>query len=259
MKVTHVEITDAQNALSVAQENLIAYINHLRDLRHNEFVTKGGCVSCNGYGRVCTWSTMDGSSWDEFGVCPNPSCTAKNTGRDITKREPGTHNRTVDVRTFPQSKNETDTFTQLEQSVENAQEVLQSVTEKWIPSKGKEIEVTRSSKGASKGDKGIVFWTGVSEFQPYRGGYITKTLKVGFKTSEGITCWTTGKSCRVINPNVESEKSTLVCATVKKETSKAYLMMINSKEVWVPKSVVKKLNEVGYIIPHWFLDKNGLR
>jgi hypothetical protein len=34
---------------------------------------KGGCKACNGLGRVLTWSTLDGESYDEFGPCT--ACT----------------------------------------------------------------------------------------------------------------------------------------------------------------------------------------
>ena len=264
METTHTvrdnEIASAKNALNVAQEELNAYIKELREKRHGEFVAKGGCAECNGYGRVLTWSTLDGPGWwhDEFGVCPNPTCTAHTVGIDITKCEPGSRGYSPSWSRYPQGQQEEDKLAHLEQGVQTAQDVLKSVEDKWLPSKGKEVEVIRSSKGAKKGDKGIVFWVGDSEFQAYRGAYVAHTLKVGFKTPDGVAHWTTSKSCVVTNPNVKEDAAALVCAKVKRESMKAYLMLIKGKEVWVPKSICKKLNDVGYMIPHWFLDQNGL-
>lgn len=37
----------------------------------DEWVKRGGCKRCHGTKTICTWSTMDGSSWDEFGECPD--------------------------------------------------------------------------------------------------------------------------------------------------------------------------------------------
>lgn len=252
------EIKQAEQALVDAQNNLCTYLEGLRSLRHQEFVSKGGCKRCSGWGRVLTWSTLDGSGYDEFGVCPEPTCTASTVGRDVTTREPGTHYRTVDVRTFAQSAQEKQDMADLESLVQTAQDALESVQDKFTPSKGKEIEVIRGSKGAKKGQTGTVFWTREDSYQPYRNGPVTHTLKVGAKDKDGNVFWTTGKSCKVTNTEVKKDKGVLVTAKMKKETAKAYMLTIKGKDVWVPKSQVKKVNDVAWVLTKWIAEQNGL-
>lgn len=53
--------------------------------KHREFVEAGGCETCRGRGFVVVWDTIDSLSgcYAEYGECPNPNCTAKETGPDF--------------------------------------------------------------------------------------------------------------------------------------------------------------------------------
>ena len=183
------------------------------------------------------------------------TCTSKVIGRDYSMSSP----RGYDFNPHIMMKviKKTDEYNDVLNNLEQAKETLKKYINKWTPSKGKEIEVIRNGKAADKGDKGIVFFTKVNEF---RG---VETLKVGYTTSEGITCWTTGNSCIVINPEVKvMEKKPVeeitVKGNVKKMTDKACLCIIDNKQMWVPKSCGKFLYDGSIIVPKWFAEKNGL-
>ncbi len=259
MKVSanaNTEILDAAKALSNAESNLRNYTENLRNVRDQEFLAKGGCKTCHGYGVILTWSTLDGSGYDERGSCPEANCTAKATGPCVTKSYPSSGGGHVDVSAFAQSPAEKQMWENHTNNVKMCEENLNVMKDKWTPSKGKEVEVIRGSKGASKGQKGVVFWTGEST---YSTGYnTTRTLKVGFKTLEGVTCWTTENSCVVVNTEVKEDPFKLVVGKVKKETRRAILLVVNGKEIWIPRSQVTKLNDVGFKVPKWLAEKNGL-
>jgi hypothetical protein len=44
------------------------------------WINNGGCVTCNGTGTILTWSTLDGSGYDEHGKCPNCTEESKAVG-----------------------------------------------------------------------------------------------------------------------------------------------------------------------------------
>ncbi len=44
---------------------------------HYKWVENGGCKKCNGEGRILTWWTLDGPSWNEYGTCPEQGCTGE--------------------------------------------------------------------------------------------------------------------------------------------------------------------------------------
>lgn len=54
-----------------------AYLSH--DVEAWE--SKGGCKKCEGNGRVLTWSTLDGSGYDEFGPCQECTDASREVGR----------------------------------------------------------------------------------------------------------------------------------------------------------------------------------
>lgn len=67
------QLTDACNALSEKATKL--YSNDM-----DIWEARGGCKACHGTSTVLTWSTLDGSSYDEFGLCKAEGCTAKTVG-----------------------------------------------------------------------------------------------------------------------------------------------------------------------------------
>jgi len=255
-KQEHPEVIQARQNLDRVVENHEKTIQLLREKRHQEFVAKGGCTTCDGFGKVLTWSTLDGPGWDEFGDCPNPNCTAKTVGVDVTCGHPGSRGYHVNPENFPVTAEDKALWEMERYSIECAEKSLDDMREKWIPRKGKIVECIRTSKGCDKGDKGKVFWEGIKENQ------FGTTHKVGFHNQDGVECWTTVNSCVVTNPEVEQKPQDFVSlkATVKKETTKAYLMVINGRELWAPKSQVREVAERGeWNFPKWFVEKNFLR
>lgn len=245
------EIQDAINNLSLHETTLSAYIEVLKDLRHKEFLAQGGCETCNGYGRILVWATLDGSSYDEFGPCTNANCNYKVTGVNKSKCEPGTHPRRLKPANLPVNTSEQTQVMNLGRNVYEARSTLSQVRLHWTHDKGKEVVVTRKQKAANVGDKGIIFWIG----QGYDG-----KGKCGFKTAEGNTCWSTFASCEVTNPNVEKPKQKLIVGKVltTSRSGAAIHFETNGKRVWLPTSRLTKLNDVGYMIPMWLAEKNAL-
>ncbi|QKR00891.1 hypothetical protein GWK48_11305 [Metallosphaera tengchongensis] len=54
------------------------------------------------------------------------------------------------------------------------------------------------------------------------------------------------------------EKVIRLRALQRSETSKAYLMKVGDKELWVPKSIVRDLGEEEVALPYWYVKNNGL-
>lgn len=252
------EIQNAEQNLTNATEAYNAYVELLRETRHNEFVAQGGCNTCGGHGCVLGWWTLDGSGFDEIKPCDNPNCTAQTVGRDPTRSYPSSKPYPISPLSLPKSDAEIAHLRNLSQDIENAQGSLENVRAKWTPSNGKTIRVTRGSKGSDKGDEGVVFWTKEVGYQRFHYQSTTWTLKVGYKMADGTVGWTSSKCCEVINPQVPEIPKSTIEAKIKRESSKAYLMVINGKELWVPRSVVSKVEGHTYNIAQWFKDKNGL-
>lgn len=245
------EIQDAIKNVNLAHEAFNKYIETLMELRHKEFLAKGGCETCNGYGRILVWATLDGSSYDEFGPCTNANCNYKVTGVNYSKCEPGTHHRRLNPANLPVGMLEANHYKALDNNVGKAESTLAQVRLHWTHDKGKEVVVTRKQKTANVGDKGIIFWIG----QGFDG-----KGKCGFKTAEGNTCWSTFASCEVTNPNVEKPKQKLIVGKVltTSRSGAAIHFETNGKRVWLPTSQLTKLNDVGYMIPMWLAEKNAL-
>jgi hypothetical protein len=256
-------VDDAYASVETAKENFNTFIFGLKGKRHAEFLAQGGCQSCHGHGVVLTWWTLDGSGYDERGDCPNPSCSAKLTGPDPTVPYPSSRMgvSTSNVGLLRGNEEQAE-FERLYACVESAKVALDNASEDWTPRKGKMIEVIRTSKGADSGDKGIVFWEGMSYFRN------VETHKIGFKTADGIVCWTTEKSCRVLSPEIKPQLDQaqkisarkIIEGKVKRESAKALLIAVAGKgEFWFPKSQVDKGNVEGtFTIPQWLADKNKI-
>lgn len=70
---------EMKRILTTQLEYATKAMNDTADLLVNKLVADweaaGGCQRCNGTGRILTWATLDGGSYDEHGPCPE--CTEK--------------------------------------------------------------------------------------------------------------------------------------------------------------------------------------
>ncbi len=165
----------------------------LRDLRASalartnaEFETAGGCSRCNGWGTVLTWSTMDGSAYDEFGRCPNPSCTASTVGKRPGSCAPGTgrYEGTEPLRFTPE---ELVTLEEIENEIHRLKEIEAEIEDLKTVRKGSDVKVVRGRK-VPVGTTGKVFWIGDTAYG----------VRVGINTSGGETVWTAVTNVEVV-------------------------------------------------------------
>jgi hypothetical protein len=45
---------------------------------------------------------------------------------------------------------------------------------------------------------------------------------------------------------------------VRHETDKAYLFVIDTEKIWIPKSQISHMNDDTFVIPRWLAEENGL-
>lgn len=251
MSQAETEIREATKNRDNAYEAKSNYLKACKVKRNEEFIANGGCKTCDGSGRILTWSTLDGPSWNEYGPCDNPACTAKTIGANPS------------LLANPFTPSEQQVFDGLESNFNNLEAVHAEIENKWTPTKGKRVRVIaqRRKNHAPIGSEGIIFWVGESTWHSgYRGATGVSTTKIGFKDTVGNTFWTTGKSVVLTDTNVvEADKFVLVGELKRYSNSGAAVLIRTEKdEIWMPLSQMKKVNDITWVIPKWLAEKNGL-
>lgn len=92
--------------------------------------------------------------------------------------------------------------------------------------KGKEVVVMRGHK-VPIGTKGVVFWTGIKNFDPY-GRSFGERLRVGIKDADGNVYWTDASNCDVLDPTVYYEDEEVIKDTEEK-VEKESLLWLNDR------------------------------
>lgn len=62
---------------------------------------------------------------------------------------------------------------------------------------------------------------------------------------------TTQEECRVCNGTGFEDHKKVEFESIKHETEKAILVIINNKEIWVAKSIIAQRNEKSLVVPQW--------
>jgi hypothetical protein len=168
---------------------------------HVTYVAAGGCCACGGSRRVCTWSTLDGAGWEDWGACKgvytpptdeeraagkyegtyagcthNPAAGYCPCGHGSTGGTWGVHTpgyQAPDI--WVQSPALFAERTRLEGEVSELEQAIRSEKVNLAPARGKRLEVFKGRKVA-KGTQGVCFWLGVDNWG---------TEKVGIELADG--------------------------------------------------------------------------
>lgn len=176
--------THMRNLVKSQLERALKVMNDLANAFANDLITNwekaGGCTKCEGTQRVLTWSTpSDGSSYDEFGSCPDCTDISRKAGKKPgvwgprgTGSRNGLSNLELAKQEFPLGMK--DVVEQYEIAKANHFDCVERQLDKQdyiIVLKGRKVPV---------GDHGVV--VGFSHNQ--------WGSKVGFVNAEGKTQWT---------------------------------------------------------------------
>ena len=137
--------------------------------------------------------------------------------------------------------------------------IFENIAEQWTPRIGKKIEVFRSTQGSKKGDVGIVVFERLRYVKhPHVGMFLSH--KVLFTNQDGLTCYTTANSSRVIDHTTCTHPQTykLMNATLHQTGHKWYYVMIEGNKYYAPKSQTKRISDNLWMFPVWFLVKKGI-
>lgn len=191
-------------AFDDAKETLFEYKIGLLTKRREDFLAAGGCVTCNGQGNVCVWSTLDcvNGSYDEFGPCPD--CDGNQTPwAGVNKRRAKRHPKISILDALTSGEKEEETLSVYENAVELCRDEMHMAEARWEIVKGSQVEVVRGRK-TPKGTIGTVFWMGAGTSG--RGYYARSTTRVGIKTNEGVTFWVNEiEYLKLLNPRTKVE------------------------------------------------------
>ena len=219
-----------------------------------DFVAKGGCETCKGRGWVVTWDTLDSLSgaYAEYGACKNVACTASTVGLDHSCQSKYDIQKGTTI-TPMSAPADIAVHAKLSALLASERTKLLALQDTAKIAKGKKVEVFRQNRSyqPAKGTQGIIFWIGTDKF----GG-----SKVGFKDAAGTVFWSPEGNLNVIDATVAKPKLVLIAGQVKKESTNAFGLEIkNFKDlIWLPKSQVKRLNAVGFLVPEWLAKNNKL-
>jgi len=164
----------------------------LNESLRSEFLAKGGCDRCKGYGLIVTWDTldfMDGSAAD-FGVCPESECTTdtrRSSGIDVTWHSK--HTRWMQV---PKGSRVDNTAFKLivgplRERYDNLVRVRDDLQRD--PRKGERVVILKG-KRVTKGFEGTLFWAKDTEWG----------LRIGVKDDAGEVQWTYIKNVARVIP-----------------------------------------------------------
>ena len=153
---------------------------------HNKWVENGGCNKCNGEGRILTWWTLDGPSWNEYGPCPNPECTNE------TRRKSGLDPTGTSFWRFNwPDKNDITKLDEIDFDISNLNQELDS----WQSfRKGVEVTVKRKSKAKGSPPEGTVCIIVSCKEGAYGVTYYLKDIEGNFYRSPS-------SALEITNPN----------------------------------------------------------
>ncbi len=268
-----------------------AHFTMVLERARRRWINMGGCPDCNGWGRILTWSTMDGSSWDEFETCRtcgghglltraadlfagnNPKCPGSYPpGSGASKRMWGTR-QVGSVMDAPgylfATQEEFDEYQSISEALERAKDVRSTMY--------RDIHVIRehnvveaksknSKNGIQRGDRMVVFWTreevsryGYQQRMVVRvGGY---RIVDGAATTEKV--WTTGGRVEVVarfleHPEVQVDVISGRWPVVRRSKSGKAVAIDVDGPTWLPISQILIEDDVVVSMPLWLARDKGL-
>lgn len=214
-----------------ARDERAAYVDSLIAARAAEWIAAGGCRGCRGTGYVCTWSTLDGWGYNEWGTCAGlvtderdgqarharpgetaeTPCTATTVGpmpglvlaySTSDCRIPGTR---LPIPPLAQSPAEVAHLAMLTENLEMGEEQAKAEAARWEMVPGARVEVTKGRKLA-KGTRGVIVWAGeVADRPRWSGSWrdIRPKTRIGVRPDgANDVVYIDGANAIVIEPSV---------------------------------------------------------
>lgn len=199
INLTAEQASDKLKNLTNERNALHAELNSLLTLATGELVAewkaKGGCEKCHGWGRVVTWSTLDGPGWTEYGPCQDCTDVSKLAGHEPGSRWVGGYSAAnsglvnSDELLAAGKRFEAALANTYSGHLEALRNEIEAEEYACAVDRGKTVVVVKGRK-VPLGTTGECFWIGPNRFG--------SGDRIGIRTEQDETFWTAASNVKVL-------------------------------------------------------------